>query len=145
MRAFGDRRPQRLARQRGETAAFLHERTKAMLDRPIFQRVIGNDRETATRVERLRRALEKRRKTLHFVVDRDAQRLECAGRRMDRAAMAGAGRALDDRAQLPSGRQRTAAPDLYDCPRDSPRGAFLTELADDPHEFVLPFLVEQIV
>ena len=59
--------------------------------------------------------------------------------------MARAGRALDDRAQLRGGRQRTPAPGLHDCPRDPPRGAFLTELADDPCEFVLPFLVQQIV
>src|SRR5512146_1664752 len=113
-----------------------------MLDRAVLQRMVGDDRETAARPEPSGGALEKRGEALELVVDRDAQGLEGAGRRMDRAAMARAGGAFDDPPQLRGGGQRTAAPGLHDCPRDPPRGAFLTELANDPHEFVLPLLVE---
>src|SRR5689334_13896474 len=116
-----------------------------MLDRTIFERVIGDDREPAARVKQPGRLFEKVIEALEFVVNRDPQGLKSPGCRMDAGARTPtAHRTFDEDAQFRSARYGCAAACQHDSPRDPARGMLFAEIANNPGEFILALFVQQI-
>ena len=109
-----------------------------LLYQPVFQRVEGDHRQPSAGRQRLERLRQRGLQRFQLLVDRHAQRLEGARRRMDIAA---AGGPCHYPGQLPGGMQRAG---LDDGPRHLARPPLFPIAEDDIGQFRFGQLVHQV-
>ena len=114
-----------------------------MFDDSVFERVKRYHRDSASGLEAANRRLEESLELPEFVVDRDSQSLERAGRGVD-ASLSTTHHILDQTAELGSRTQGLlfAAPD--DRTGNRSGSSLLAVVAQDPHQLLPLRLLEQI-
>ena len=108
-----------------------------MFDQTIFDRVIAEDDEAAARPEEVEGGGQAGLQGLEFLVDRDPERLEDAGRRMGPSSKARVGRgdALDQRGEFLGRRDRGDPSRVDDRAGDSGRLRFLAVASEQGGQF----------
>jgi len=96
--------------------------SKSVLDRPVLERVIGNDGRPTRRLESIDGLCEQDLESFHFLVHRDSECLESASRRIDPTPSTGAHGGNDGATQIGGRGERSPG---HDTPGDGSRSPLL--------------------